>query len=98
MTHQFNNNKPPAPTMRPARLKPQSTPVPRFARKAQTTMAGPIRISSLSMRESYNPGKDLLAEPARAGADDALAIPSRINNTLHYRDGRVVQVNHGDSE
>jgi len=40
----------------------------------------------------YNPATDLCAPAARAGAEDALAIPSRINNRLHYRDGRVVDM------
>lgn len=40
----------------------------------------------------YNPATDLCAPAARPGAEDALAIPSRINNRLHYRDGRVVDM------
>ena len=40
----------------------------------------------------YNPATDLSAPAARPGAEDALAIPSRINNRLHYRDGRVVDM------
>jgi len=28
-------------------------------------------------------------QPLRPGADDALKIPSRVNNRLVYRDGRV---------
>jgi hypothetical protein len=27
--------------------------------------------------------------PIRPGADDGLAVPSRIGNRLHYRDGRA---------
>ncbi len=30
--------------------------------------------------------------PARPGAEDALRIPSRMGDRLHYRDGRVVPV------
>lgn len=40
----------------------------------------------------YNPAKDMLAPAARPGADDALAIPSRFSDRLHYRDGRVIPV------
>lgn len=53
-------------------------------------VAGPVRFGSMSTDRQYNPGKDMLAPAARAGADAALAIPSRHGDRLHYRDGRVV--------
>lgn len=34
-------------------------------------------------------GKELQPFAGRPGANDALALPSRIANRLHYRDGRV---------
>lgn len=37
----------------------------------------------------YNPAADLSAPAERLGAEDALALPSRIGNELRYRDGRV---------
>ena len=42
------------------------------------------------MREVYD-GAELVAA-TRAGAEDALAYPSRIGNYLHYRDGRITHV------
>lgn len=36
----------------------------------------------------YDPRVD--ASPTRPGADDALLIPSRYEDRLHYRDGRIV--------
>lgn len=38
---------------------------------------------------NYN-GADLKPFSGRAGANDALALPSRMADTLHYRDGRTV--------
>lgn len=43
-------------------------------------------------RDVYDPIHDIAAPAARPGAEDALAIPSRIGNRLHYRDGRVVDM------
>jgi len=36
-------------------------------------------------------GKELRPYEGRPGANDALALPSRIGNELHYRDGREVE-------
>jgi hypothetical protein len=33
---------------------------------------------------------ELKSQSVRPGADDFLAIPSRFNDLLHYRDGRKV--------
>ncbi len=35
-------------------------------------------------------GKEMRPYEGRPGANDALKVPSRIGNTLHYRDGREV--------
>ena len=40
-----------------------------------------------------HPCADMLAPATRQGAERALQIPSRVNDMLHYRDGRVVQIN-----
>ncbi len=40
---------------------------------------------------NYN-GKELRPYEGRPGANDALALPSRIGNALHYRDGKVGEV------
>ena len=42
-----------------------------------------------SQRAHYNPGSDLMAPPARKGATDALRLPSRVGNKLHYPSGAV---------
>lgn len=34
-------------------------------------------------------GKELRVSVVRRGADDHLALPSRVGDSLHYRDGRV---------
>jgi hypothetical protein len=43
-----------------------------------------------------HPCADMLAPATRQGAERALEIPSRVNDMLHYRDGRVVQINAGE--
>jgi hypothetical protein len=57
------------------------------AKPTKPTRAGPVRISNTASTKAYNPGKDMLAPAARAGADAALAIPSRYGDRLHYRNG-----------
>jgi hypothetical protein len=54
-----------------------------------------VSINKLQLKKlsrNYDPSKDLNAAAARPGADDALSIPSRIGNRLHYRDGRVTSI------
>lgn len=46
------------------------------------------RITAATVREIYA-GNELSAPATRPGADDALALPSRIDRQLHYRDGRT---------
>lgn len=45
-------------------------------------------ITNASMRDYYKPQW----WPMRVGADDHEAIPTRINDELHYRDGTVKEV------
>jgi hypothetical protein len=56
------------------------------------TVAAPMHHTTSSQRDRYEPSADMLAPPARRGANDALQVPSRMGNRLHYRDGRVVEV------
>jgi predicted transcriptional regulator len=46
------------------------------------------RITNATTSARYN-GHELTKQADRPGAEDFLAIPSRFNNTLCYRDGRV---------
>ena len=88
--------KPKETTLRQVHRVRSTETLERLARSNRTTTAGSIQICNMSMREVYNPRTDFLVPSARANADQALSIPSRINDHLHYRDGRVVPVNSGD--
>lgn len=59
------------------------------ARAAPTHYTGeivaPRSHTNVSQREVYRSNWSSV----RPGADEALAVPSRMNNRLHYRDGRV---------
>jgi hypothetical protein len=46
-----------------------------------------------SSRNGFAGTADNLPMAMRAGAQDALALPSRMNDRLHYRDGTVKHVN-----
>jgi hypothetical protein len=46
---------------------------------------------------NYDPSMDVNSAAARPGADDALSIPSRHGDRLHYRDGRVIDIFTGAS-
>lgn len=59
---------------------------------ATTAPAAPKTHTTSSQSEPYKPEKDMLAPPARHGASDALQVPSRMGNRLHYRDGRVMEL------
>jgi hypothetical protein len=68
-----------------------SAPEERTAAKAPA--AKPAKtVTNASTQKPYQPEKDMLAPPARRGASDALQVPSRMGNRLHYRDGRVVDL------
>ncbi len=51
----------------------------------------PRTYSNSRMTERYD-GAELRPIVGRPGATDALELPSRIGNRLHYRDGRTAQV------
>lgn len=40
-------------------------------------------------RDTYQPGDGEVIAAVRPGSQDALALPSKIGNKMHYRDGRV---------
>lgn len=63
--------------------------VTQAARVSGTSVAGKQVINNCSKDKNYDPAGDLTAPAVRVGADDGLAIPSRFDNRLHYRDGRV---------
>lgn len=42
------------------------------------------------LSRNYDPSRDVNATAARPGADNALSIPSRYDDRLHFRDGRVL--------
>lgn len=42
--------------------------------------------------EVYNPSKHNAAAPQRKGSDNAMRLPSRVNNKLIYRDGREDEI------
>jgi len=48
-----------------------------------------IRVSNATTKATYN-GAEVCMPALRKGADDALQVPSRVGDFLHYRDGRVV--------
>lgn len=55
-------------------------------------VAGPLVYGSLVTKRMTSPCADMLAPAIRSGAEQALQVPSRVNNQLHYRDGRVVHI------
>ena len=57
--------------------------------KQVPAIAAPLVHTNASQTKHYQPEKDMLAPPARRGADDALRVPSRMGDKLFYRDGRV---------
>lgn len=64
-------------------MKPQRT-TPRTP-----STAGPMRIGNTTTRGSYSTFAHSPSTATRPGADDALALPSRINDQLHHRNGRI---------
>lgn len=49
------------------------------------------RVGNATTTATYN-GAEVCMPALRAGADDALQVPSRVNDRLHYRDGRVTDL------
>jgi hypothetical protein len=64
----------------------------RMLDERQTSVAGPLRIVSNAETLHFCPQRDIVHTDVRPGANHALAMPSRVGNRLHYRDGRVVEV------
>lgn len=60
------------------------------ARNRATHTAGARQISNMSSRKPYNPVVD--QQVVRPGSEQFLSIPSRMGNTLHFRDGRAVHI------
>lgn len=69
-------------------------PIKTYRSPTKGNVAGPVVYGCMSTPVLTNAAKDMLAPAARVGADDALAIPSRVNDHLHYRDGRVIHISH----
>ena len=65
--------------------------VPYKKKKPQKATA--IRIGNATTKSTYN-GAEVCMPALRTGADDALQVPSRINDRLYFRDGRVTDL-HG---
>jgi hypothetical protein len=55
----------------------------------------PGRITNSSQTERYDPATDWLKPTARQNANNFLFWPSRVGNTLHYRNGTKKQTTHG---
>jgi hypothetical protein len=74
--------------------KPKATPERRnFAStKRDANATPPVSHGSMTTARMVHPCADMLAPATRHGAEQALRIPSRVNDTLHYRDGRTVQI------
>jgi len=72
-----------------------TTTATEFIRRARQARANyevvPTRISNSSAKGHYK-GEEVCMPALREGADDALAVPSRVNDRLHYRDGRVTDL------
>lgn len=63
----------------------------RRARQARASNEVPTRISNSSAKGRYN-GDEVCMPALRSGADDALQVPSRVGDHLHFRDGRVTDL------
>lgn len=54
-------------------------------------LASARRVGNATTTATYN-GAEVCMPALRAGADDALQVPSRVNDRLYYRDGRVTDL------
>ena len=57
-------------------------------RRSRIVHLVPERISNHSSRDTYD-GRHITQGAVRPGADNFLALPSRIGDVLHYRDGHT---------
>lgn len=67
----------------------------RFAQRKAANATPPITHGSVSTGRLTEACADMLAPAIRAGAEQGLQVPSRVNDMLHYRDGRVVCMHTG---
>ena len=75
--------------------KPRPKPtLPKYANQPRPNVAAPVTHGSMTTKRLTHACADMLAPAVRPGAEQALSIPSRVNNTLHYRDGRVEPIKH----
>ncbi len=71
--------------------KTSTRPVRRsFANAPRSHAAAPVTIGSMTTGRMVHACADMLAPAIRPGAEQALEIPSRVNDVLHFRDGRRV--------
>lgn len=63
----------------------------RIARPAAQAPVVPVAHKSSSRSKPASQADNRVA-PVRAGADDSLALPSRVNDTLRYRSGLVTDM------
>lgn len=74
------------------------TPEEVFAEAARAIKADWARTRTLNKKllggkvRTYNAARDMLQEPARRGATQHEAIPSRMGDTLIYRDGHTAAI------
>ena len=72
----------------------------RSALRREPDLSGPLRVAG--PREAAFSGcyvgSELLPYTGRPGANQALALPSRMGSRLHYRDGTVVTTDHGNAK
>lgn len=92
MSNLFNKN-PPGHNMHmmPGLIHERQRMLAERQAKRKSNIQLPQRISNSSSKKVYD-GLELKSQSVRPGADDFLAIPSRFNDVLHYRDGRKVEV------
>jgi hypothetical protein len=64
-----------------------------YANPLRANTTPPMTHGSMTTGRLHQSNADMLVPATRAGAERALQIPSRVNDTLHYRDGRTVQMN-----
>ena len=72
---------------------PTATRAKRYASPTAVDNVTPsISYGAMTTKRMSGPCADMLAPATRSGAEQALQIPSRVNDVLHYRDGRQVDM------
>ena len=73
---------------KPAHLLRPAAPAKRSHKISSAgSMTAPRTIGNATTRGRYSTAKHSPSTATRPGADDALALPSRIDAELHYRNG-----------